>query len=166
MNYKIRKEYECRNNPHENINALNHGIKITKSHSFGFLFNQNLALESFALVISSGFCLNRIHHVVCFIIVCGSMMTSSNGNIFRVTCPLCGEFTGPGEFPTQRPVTRSFDVSLICVCINGWVNNREAGGLRRHRGHYDIIVMLSMCHYIAYRMQNWHWTTREFKIWM
>ena len=38
------------------------------------------------------------------------MMTSSNGNIFRVTGPLCGEFTGPGEFPTQRPVARSFDV--------------------------------------------------------
>ena len=38
------------------------------------------------------------------------MMTSSNGNIFRVTGPLCGEFTGPGEFPTQRPVTRNFDV--------------------------------------------------------
>ena len=29
---------------------------------------------------------------------------------FRVTGPLCGEFTGPGEFPTQRPVTRSCDV--------------------------------------------------------
>ena len=38
------------------------------------------------------------------------MMTSSNGNFFRITDPLCGEFTGPGEFPTQRPVTRSFDV--------------------------------------------------------
>ena len=25
-----------------------------------------------------------------------AMMTSSNGNIFRVTGPLCGEFTGPG----------------------------------------------------------------------
>ena len=37
-------------------------------------------------------------------------MTSSNGNIFRVTGPLCGEFTGPGEFPTRRPVTQSFDV--------------------------------------------------------
>ena len=37
-------------------------------------------------------------------------MTSPNGNIFRVTGPLCVEFTGPGEFPTQRPVTRSFDV--------------------------------------------------------
>ena len=39
-----------------------------------------------------------------------NMMTSSNGNIFRVTGHLCGEFTGPGEFPAQRPVTRSFDV--------------------------------------------------------
>ena len=39
-----------------------------------------------------------------------TMMTSSNGNIFRVTGPLCGEFTGPGEFPAQRPVTRTFDV--------------------------------------------------------
>ena len=38
------------------------------------------------------------------------MMTSSNGNIFRVTGHLCGEFTAPGEFPAQRPVTRSFDV--------------------------------------------------------
>ena len=37
-----------------------------------------------------------------------SMMTSSNGNIFRATGPSCGEFTG--EFPTQRPVMRSFDV--------------------------------------------------------
>ena len=38
------------------------------------------------------------------------MMTSSNGNIFRVTDPLCGEFTGLGEIPAQRPVTRGFDV--------------------------------------------------------
>ena len=37
-------------------------------------------------------------------------MTSSNGNIFRVTGHLCGEFTSPGDFPAQRPVTRSFDV--------------------------------------------------------
>ena len=31
--------------------------------------------------------------------------------------------------------------SLICAWINGWVNNREAGDLRRHRAHYDVIVM-------------------------
>ena len=38
------------------------------------------------------------------------MMTSSNGNPFRVTGHLCGEFTGPRWIPAQRPVTRSFDV--------------------------------------------------------
>ena len=32
--------------------------------------------------------------------------------------------------------------SLICAWINSWVNNREAGDLRRHRSHYDVIVML------------------------
>ena len=31
--------------------------------------------------------------------------------------------------------------SLICVWINGWVNNREAGDLRRYRAHYDVTVM-------------------------
>ena len=31
--------------------------------------------------------------------------------------------------------------SLICTRINGWVNNGEAGDLRRHRHHYDVIVM-------------------------
>ena len=31
--------------------------------------------------------------------------------------------------------------SLICVSINGWVNKREAGDLRRYRIHYDVIVM-------------------------
>ena len=37
-------------------------------------------------------------------------MTSSHGNIFRVTGHLCGEFTGPRWVPAQKPVTRSFDV--------------------------------------------------------
>ena len=32
--------------------------------------------------------------------------------------------------------------SLICVWINHWVNNREAGDLRRYRAHNDVIVMM------------------------
>ena len=35
--------------------------------------------------------------------------------------------------------------SLICARINGWVNNGEAGDVRRHRAPYDVIVM--MCQY-------------------
>ena len=31
--------------------------------------------------------------------------------------------------------------SLICAWINRWVNNREAGDLRRYRPHYNVIVM-------------------------
>ena len=44
-----------------------------------------------------------------------AMMTSSNGNIFRVTGPLCRESTG--EFPSQRPVTRHFDVFFDLQCF-------------------------------------------------
>ena len=69
-------------------------------------------------------------------------MTSSNGNIFRVTGPLWGNTPVTGEFPSQRPATRGALIfSFICVWINGWVNNREADDLRRHRAHYDVIVM-------------------------
>ena len=52
------------------------------------------------------------------------MMTSSNGNIFRVAGHLCGEFTCPGEFPAQRPVTRSFDVFFDLRLIK-WLNKQS-----------------------------------------
>ena len=55
-----------------------------------------------------------------------TMMTSSNGNIFGVTGHLCGEFTGPGEFPLQRPVTRSFDV-FFDVCLNKRLSKQSWG---------------------------------------
>ena len=34
--------------------------------------------------------------------------------------------------------------SLICAQINGWINNRDASDLRRHRAHYEVIVMQSV----------------------
>ena len=36
---------------------------------------------------------------------------------------------------------RALMFSLIRAWINRWVNNREAGDLRRYRAHYDVIVM-------------------------
>ena len=32
--------------------------------------------------------------------------------------------------------------SLVCPWINGWVNDGEAGDLRCHRAHYDVIVII------------------------
>ena len=69
-------------------------------------------------------------------------MTSSNGNIFRVTGHLCGEFTGHRWIsPHKGRWHGALMFSLICVWINDWVNDREAGDLRRNRFHYDVIVM-------------------------
>ena len=64
---------------------------------------------------------------------------------FSVLLAICaGNSPVTGEFPAQRPVTRIFDFSFICVWITSWVNNREAGDLRRYRAHYDVIVMLGL----------------------
>ena len=45
----------------------------------------------------------------------------------------------------ERPVTRSFDAFFDLRRINGWVNNREAGDLRRYIAHYDVTVTLTIC---------------------
>ena len=66
------------------------------------------------------------------------MMTSSNGNIFPVTGPLCGELTGSRWIPLTKA---SFDVFFfICAWTNVWVNNRDAGDVRRCRAYYDVTV--------------------------
>ena len=44
-----------------------------------------------------------------------------------------------GEFPSQSQWRGALMFSLICAWINGWVNNRKAGDLRR--AHYDVTVM-------------------------
>ena len=66
------------------------------------------------------------------------MITSSNGNIFRVTDHLCGEFTGPRWIPHTKASDAELSFSLICSRLNGWVNTRGAGALRHHRPHYDV----------------------------
>ena len=60
-----------------------------------------------------------------------------------------GQFhRGPVNSPHKDQWRRALMFSLICVWINGWVNNREAGDLRRHHAHYDVIVMIyeDLCH--------------------
>ena len=50
-----------------------------------------------------------------------SLSAAAHGNIFWVACHLCGEL-----FPAQRPVTRGFDVSLICTW-NKRLSKQSAG---------------------------------------
>ena len=88
------------------------------------------------------------------------MMTLLSGNIFRVTRHLCGEFTGYRWIPR----TKASDEELWCFLwsapwINGWVNNREAGDLRRRRAHYDVIVMFLSWPTAACWSQHWSYSS-------
>ena len=54
---------------------------------------------------------------------------------YALLVPCAGNSLVTGELPTQRPVMWSFDVFFDLRMNNGWVNNHEAGDLRRRRGH-------------------------------
>ena len=75
---------------------------------------------------------------------------------FSVTDPLCGEFTGhfrrhwifvrgihrsPVNFPHNGQWLGALMFSLICALTYGWVNNRDAGDLRRT--HYVVTGMVN-----------------------
>ena len=71
-----------------------------------------------------------------------SMMTSSNGNIFRATGPFVrGTHRWPVDSPHKGQWHGVLIFSLICAWINGCANNRDAGDLRRHRAHCNVTVM-------------------------
>ena len=53
-----------------------------------------------------------------------------------------GIHRSPVNSPHKGQWRGALMISLVCVWINGWVNTREAGDLRRHRAHYDVTVML------------------------
>ena len=56
--------------------------------------------------------------------------------------------------------------SLICVWINGWVNNREAGDLRRYRAHYDVSVMVTPPLSVVLHVARSNWCNVERSWWM
>ena len=85
------------------------------------------------------------------------MMTSSNGNIFCVTAICAGIHQSPVNSPHKGQWREALMVSLICAWINSWVNNGEAGDLRRHHGHYDVTVMKYQLtrDYIKFHLKNY-----------
>ena len=66
-----------------------------------------------------------------------------------VNSPHKGQWRGTLMFP------------LICTRINGWINNGEAGDMRRYRAHYDVTVMwicsrFSSCFTVWVQMRKDH----------
>ena len=96
---------------------------------------------------------------------------------FSALLAICaGNSPVPGEFPAQRPVTRSFDV-FFDLRLNKRLSqagdlrrHRQAGDLRRYRAHYDVIVMAGGGIYIyiyiyIYQVEAQHQMWKVSQIW-
>ena len=87
------------------------------------------------------------------------IMTSSNGNIFRVTGPLWGEFSSHRWVPLiNTSDAELWCLFLVCAWTNGWVNNRDPGEFRCHRPHYEVTIMFSVLANCSFRCYNAHWS--------
>ena len=100
------------------------------------------------------------HPMPCYI---KNMMTSSNGNITRVTGLLRGKFIGR----RWLPLAKTSDTELWCFLWSTpeqTVEQTIADDLRRHRAHYDVNVMIDL----NSKSQSWaycpYWKVREIKI--
>ena len=110
------------------------------------LYNRNVTTScSFSKMPCNLSCITDLRHFPYL------RVTSLNGNIFRVTGHSCGEFTSPGEFPAQRPVTRSFGVffnlrlneRLSKQSWGWWFETLSRPLWRRCNVHRDAYMQLS-----------------------
>ena len=90
---------------------------------------------------------------------CAYMMTSSNGNFSALLALCAGNSPVTGEFPSQRPVTRSFDVSLICALNKrlskqswDWLYETPSRSLWRHYNGFLRCHTLPVIHTWATRL--------------
>ena len=70
------------------------------------------------------------------------MMTSSKGNISALLA-MCAR-NSPVSSPHKGQWRGALMFSLICAWINRWVNDREAGYLKRYRVYYEATVLKTL----------------------
>ena len=121
--------------------------KILQILEIAVLAHNNVAVDDFVFLYIS---LITGHQCLwlplCFVSRCPlylylRMMTSPNGNVFRVTSPLCGESTGLRWIPRTKGIDVELWYFLWSPLNEGCVENRHAGDLGRYRAHYDVAVM-------------------------
>ena len=84
------------------------------------------------------------------------MLTSWNGDIFRVTCRWIPLHKGQlGE---------ALMYSLIYAWTNRWASNPDAGDLRRHGAHYDVTIRVNgLSCLFFFVIEEIRWTARSIK---
>ena len=81
-------------------------------------------------------------------------MTSSNGNISALLALCAGNSPVTVNSPHKRQWRGALMLPYTCAWINGWVNNGEAGDLRRHRAHYKyyyVTTKMFIYHQLSFR---------------
>ena len=93
-------------------------------------------------------------------------MTSSSGNIFSVAGLCAGNSPVTAmKSPHKGQWRRTYVLSLIC--LNGRVNNGEAGDLSRHRAHYDVTVMtFVVCNTYTWGLDGLFYFVQVVSIWL
>ena len=131
------------------------GMGITKPLCHIFLFSQKSKWWPLLNII---FIFNRCHHRLAAVApVKTDKVTRVTGNFAKAEA-IHDDVIKWKPFPRNWPFVRGIHrssvnfqhkgqwrgalmFSFICVWINDWENNREAGDLRRYGAHYDVIVM-------------------------
>ena len=123
----------CHASARKQIAGLHHGLKLIPLKVLRRLWKNDLALN-FVLMSSS------------YIAPCPTKLLLHDDVIKWKHFPRYWPFVrgihrSPVNSPHKGQWRGALMFSLTCAWINGWVNNHEAGDLRRHRAYYDVIVM-------------------------
>ena len=74
---------------------------------------------------------------------------------------VCGIHRSPVNSTHKGQWRGALMFSWICIWINGWVNNGEAGDLRCHHAHYDVILLNNILSYCCDKWWGINHTTAQ-----
>ena len=74
---------------------------------------------------------------------------------FSVLLAVCAIHRSPVNSPHKGQWRGTLMFPLICTWTNRWANNGDAGDLRRHRAHYDVVVM-PWAYVTGHPLHVWH----------
>ena len=109
-----------------------------------------VALRHQAISEPAGHQMDTVRYLLCFVVI-------SDRQILPISHKIHDDVIKWKHFPRYWPFVRGVHrllvnslhkgqwrgalmFSLVCAWINGWVNNGEASGLKRHPAHYDVTV--------------------------
>ena len=130
---KLRVTGLCVGNSPRPVNSPHNGPVTRKMFPFDdvIMSKQRTKLESWWIP-----CLQQRHGKIPYIWWRHQMETFS-----ALLALYAGNSSVPANSPHKGQWRGALMFSLICAWSNSWANNGDTGDLRRHRAHYDVILM-------------------------